>query len=222
MQPLEPQELEALAIFPLPNLVFFPNTLLPLHIFEPRYRKMIGDVLAQRKPLAVAQLAPSLPDVSERKPAIHPVAGVGRIVESKRMPDGRYYLVLEGVGKIQVVEELETAEPYRLVNATLLTDVLPDADMPKAQAARAILQSLTFSLSRSNPRLSNAIATALSTTREPGVVADVIASLIVMDPARRQSLLETVSITQRLELCADALAELVGQESPPVSPQLFN
>src|SRR5687767_6553216 len=85
--------LDELAVFPLPDLVFFPHSLLPLHIFEPRYREMTADVLAGSRLLAVARLLPGLEADDQGRPAIHEIAGVGLCVHADRLPDGRYHIM---------------------------------------------------------------------------------------------------------------------------------
>ncbi|MGH7405380.1 MAG: LON peptidase substrate-binding domain-containing protein, partial [Candidatus Methylomirabilales bacterium] len=76
-------------IFPLPNVVFFPHTLLPLHIFEPRYRQMLADCLTGERWLAVVLLRPGWEAEYYGRPAVYAVAGAGEIVASERLPDGR-------------------------------------------------------------------------------------------------------------------------------------
>jgi Lon protease-like protein len=78
-----------LPIFPLPNVVFFPHTLLPLHIFEPRYRKMLADCLAGERRLAVVLLRPGWEADYYGRPAVHSVAGAGEIIQSEMLPNGR-------------------------------------------------------------------------------------------------------------------------------------
>lgn len=206
--PLSSEALSRLPIFPLPQTVFFPHTLLPLHIFEPRYRKMTADVLARDLPLAVVQLKEDEPTVFGL-PAIHRVAGVGRVIEHRRLPDGRYYLLLQGLARVRIREELDTAEPYRIVRAELLRDEYP-GNPNSLVADRVSLQSFVLSLARAQPRIAAALAEILRATDDPSVISDVIASLLVTDPDDRQQLLETVRVDDRLENVTAAIAELVG------------
>jgi Lon protease-like protein len=92
-------------VFPLPNVVFFPKTLLPLHIFEPRYRQMVTHCLALDQRMAVALLKPGWKEDYHAKPDFHAVATVGKIVEHEELPDGRFNLVLEGLERVQLEEE---------------------------------------------------------------------------------------------------------------------
>src|SRR4051812_29131191 len=114
---LLPPTLDALSIFPLPEVQLFPHSLLPLHVFEPRYRALARDCLAGSKMLALPTLEPGYEEQYEGRPAVKPVCGVGEIVESHRHPDGRYDLLLRGLGRVRIVEELPPRHPYRLVRA---------------------------------------------------------------------------------------------------------
>src|SRR5256885_7235773 len=113
--------LRRLPVFPLPDVVLFPNALLPLHVFEPRYRQLTRDVLASNKlvgvPLLVEQeVAGAAP------PRFAPVLGVGEVMMAQELPDGRFNLVLRGRARVRVDQELITDEPYRLGQATPIPD----------------------------------------------------------------------------------------------------
>src|SRR5439155_15703175 len=84
-------------LFPLPNLVFFPQVMQPLHIFEPRYRALTADALAGDRLMALVLLQPDWEKDYDAKPAICPVACLGKIVAEQRLEDGRYNLLLRGL-----------------------------------------------------------------------------------------------------------------------------
>ncbi|HEY8944483.1 MAG TPA: LON peptidase substrate-binding domain-containing protein, partial [Polyangiaceae bacterium] len=90
---LIPSDLDRLAVFPLPNTVLLPGALLPLHIFEPRYREMTRDVLAARRRLAITRLRPGFEELYQGRPPLFETCGVGAIVEDSRHADGRYDIV---------------------------------------------------------------------------------------------------------------------------------
>ena len=105
------------AVFPLPRVVLMPGTTLPLHIFEPRYRAMTRDALTQNLFIALAQLATDKP--SGDTPPIHPIAGVGEVVEATPLPDGRFNILLAGRYRARL-EELPFQPPYRRAHAKRL------------------------------------------------------------------------------------------------------
>src|SRR5205085_1976564 len=84
-------------LFPLPNVVLFPQVVQPLHIFEPRYREMTADALADDRLIAMALLQPGWEADYEGRPPIHPICCLGRIFAEKHLPDGRYNLLLRGL-----------------------------------------------------------------------------------------------------------------------------
>src|SRR5436189_2410578 len=84
-------------IFPLPNLVFFPHVMQPLHIFEPRYREMTADALASDRLIALVLPTPGWEDDAASAPPLHSVACLGRIIAEQKLHDGRYNILLRGV-----------------------------------------------------------------------------------------------------------------------------
>ena len=137
-------------IFPLPNVVFFPDTRLPLHVFEPRYRAMTADALdgdgligmvLLREPERAAELAPPVFDVG----------CVGRIVEAEPLADGRYNFVLEGLGRFRILQE-EPPAPYRVARVAWLNDPsyedLDEAARRTRAAARGDLAEHLVELAR--------------------------------------------------------------------------
>jgi ATP-dependent Lon protease len=98
-------------LFPLPGVVLLPGTLLPLHIFEPRYRAMVADALEGDRTIGMAMLKPGRSEAGVL-PEIHAVGGAGEIVESEELPDGRYNIILEGRFRYRVLQEA-LADPYR-------------------------------------------------------------------------------------------------------------
>src|SRR4051794_36501753 len=124
---------EVARLFPLPDLVLFPHVAQPLRVFEPRYRQLMADALAGDRLITMALLRPGWESEYHLSPAIHPVVCVGRITQEERLPDGRYTLLLQGLGRARVVEELETDRLYRVARIEALPDV-PMSD-PAAEAA---------------------------------------------------------------------------------------
>src|SRR3982751_5011891 len=94
-------------IFPLPNVVLFPEVSLPLHIFEPRYRELVGDALAGDRLVGMVLLRPGWGQDHEGRPAVYDVGCVGVISHYERMPDGRYNLVLQGVDRVRLTGETQ-------------------------------------------------------------------------------------------------------------------
>src|SRR5207253_3485274 len=118
-----------LPIFPLPDVTFFPHTLLPLHVFEARYGAMVMDVLARDRRLAVVKLRPGYEATYAGKPPVHEVAGAGEIVSWERLATGRYNILLKGDCRVRLESEKPSDTLYRVVAAQRLDDVPPRADV---------------------------------------------------------------------------------------------
>ena len=198
----------ALPIFPLPDVIFFPNTLMPLHVFEARYRAMVMDVLARDRRLAIVKLMPGFEPTYAGKPAVHAVAGAGEIVSWERLATGRYNILVKGEWRVRIEGERPSDTLYRIVSAQKLEEIAPTTDVSAALARiRAACGRLLQALDRP-PDLRD---TALAEGQAPGVIADRIAAAVVPDPAVRQELLETLDVTRRLERLGAALDELVNE-----------
>jgi Lon protease-like protein len=110
-----------LPLFPLPDTVLFPGMPLPLHIFEPRYRKMVADALASDRSIGMSLLKPGWEEEYEGRPPIYPVGCSGTIDQHEHLEDGRYNIVLRARSRFRVLEE-HGGEPYRLATVAMLSD----------------------------------------------------------------------------------------------------
>ena len=133
-------------LFPLPNVVHFPHLLLPLHIFEPRYRQMVGDSLSGSRIIAMALLKPGW-GTTEGAPPIHDTVCLGRITAEQSAPDGRYYLVLQGLARARIVREEASDRQYRTAELT----VHPDGETNVSDAAAAAQRRRLISAFRRIP-----------------------------------------------------------------------
>jgi Lon protease-like protein len=116
--------LAALPVFPLPNVVFLPGMVLPLNVFEPRYLALVDHVLRGGMHVGVPLLRPG-PAVVGRPPTFEPIFGVGRLTSHQRLPDGRRFVRLEGLGRVETVEELPQEHEFRRVRARALPEDPP-------------------------------------------------------------------------------------------------
>src|SRR3954469_18063351 len=122
-----PAALASLPIFPLANCVLLPGGLLPLHVFEPRYRELTRDCLAGHPLMCAARPRPGCETTYYGRPPVFEKCGVGRIICSEELPDGRFALLLRGVARAEIARELNGDKAYRLVEAKMLRDTSWDA-----------------------------------------------------------------------------------------------
>jgi uncharacterized protein len=197
-----------LPIFPLPDVTFFPHTLLPLHVFEARYRAMVMDALARDRRIAVVRLKPGFESSYEGKPAVHVVAGAGEIVSWERLATGRFNILVKGEWRVQLESERPSDTLYRIVTARRLDDVPPTDDVSAVLTRiRAACGRLLHALERPPDLLDSALAEG----QAPGVIADRIAAGVVPDADLRQELLETLDVSRRLERLGSALDQLLKE-----------
>jgi ATP-dependent Lon protease len=196
--------LTELPIFPLPQVVLFPKAILPLHIFEPRYRAMLRDCLAAHRVMAMALVAGPSHGGDHGHPPIRSVAGAGLIVEHQPLPDGRANILLHGCVRVRL-EELPFLSPYRRARATLMPDA-DDAHDPVSSSDRVALlasvSAFTADIRKHNPTFAFQIPTDL----EPGVLSDYCAHHLIVDTEVRQTLLEELRPRERVRIVTHELA----------------
>ncbi len=117
-----PEHGELVPLFPLPQTVFYPNTLLPLHIFEPRYRQMVAEALEGEKKIGMVLLLPGWEANYYAAPPIATVGCVGKIEKHVLLGDGKYNMVLKGLSRFRVVGETE-GKPYRRASIETLKEI---------------------------------------------------------------------------------------------------
>jgi Lon protease-like protein len=207
----------ALKIFPLPEVVVFPGTPAPFHVFEPRYRALVADALASDRIMAVATLRSPGQSALERAP-VFPVAGAGFIEADERLADARFNILLRGVARVRLVEELlDTGKPYREFRVEVLDDVYPPGGPAALAAEVSTLERFVLELARHSPADSGTrdLAEAVARMRVPARVCDAVAAALVTDTAVRIALLEEQDVARRLGLVVQEVASLL-LESPGI------
>jgi len=202
-------------LFPLPGLVFFPHTVQPLHIFEPRYRQMAADALGGDRLIALVLLKPGWEDTYDDRPVVHSVACLGRVIGDHRLPDGRYNLVLRGIARVQIRDEPPTDKLFRSANVEVLHDLVPD-DVEELMALRTALADLILPRVTAAPtrdQLRNLFQGELPL----GNLCDVLTFALPLPPESKQELLETLLVTDRARELMEAFRAVVGAATQPVA-----
>jgi uncharacterized protein len=209
---LDPGALASLPIFPLPSSVLLPGGLMPLHVFEPRYRDLTRDCLAGTQLMAIARLRPGYETTYYGRPPVYERCGVGRIICSEELPDGRFALLLRGVARVEIARELPADRPYRLVEARILPDESCDADEARDHHRRLIslCDRLAEVIDQGGPQLRDLARSFES----PGACADAIAAALIMDVDERQELLEACDPMVRLQRTLGHVSHLLCELAP--------
>jgi uncharacterized protein len=199
---------ESLKVFPLPSAVLLPHSVLPLHIFEPRYRELVRDALAGDQVMALAQLEPGWEPRYGGRPALQPVMCVGLIVWHEALEGGRYNILLQGVCRARLAAELPAERLYRQVRVELLPD------FPYQGPEEEQLRQAVFELAgRVPPSFSEGLLPAVARATG-GALADVVAAAITPEPERRQELLAEFDVRKRLEEVTADVGELLARLQP--------
>ncbi len=196
-----------LAIFPLPDVVLFPGTVLPLHVFEPRYVEMTRDVVAGTRHMAIVRLRHGFQSDYHGRPPIYPVAGYGEVIACQELPGDRFAIAVRGAGRIRVDRELPPERSYREVVATLLPDHPVDEDavaMVRAQLI-AVCERIAQGLGADGDGLRELVRGDEDTAR----LTLALASALVRDPDDRQALLETRTPATRVNRLLDHASQVL-------------
>lgn len=204
-------QLERVPLFPLPNVVLFPRAVLPLHIFEERYKAMTADILKSDGILAMALLKPGWEKNYYGRAAIEPVVCVGKILTYEKLPDGKYNFLLQGRLRAKVIREHES-DLYRTA------DLAPLAESKTLEIDLDDLRSRLTMLFRSSRLAMLPVARQLGEliggTVTTGDVADLAAFNLLDDLHLKQRILGQGNIRRRVEMVADALDELAEHVNP--------
>ena len=186
-------------LFPLPGLVFFPHVSQPLHIFEPRYRQMTADALAGDRRIALVLPRPGWePDYAGR-PAIHAVATLGEIIADQKLEDGRYNLLLRGLRRVRIVEEIETGKLYRSAQVELVDDVPTPTLALELNWRLRLRQRVPAWISPPQGEAQQRLRKLLDSDLPLGALSDILSFALPLDPACKQELLEQHNVQARLE-----------------------
>jgi hypothetical protein len=182
-----------LPLFPLPNVVFFPHTRLPLHIFEPRYRQMIKDVLENDQRFAMVLLRPGWESDYYGAPPVHAVGTLGTIEQAVPLEDGRYNILLRGDVRVRILDEVSRA-PYR--TARVVAEPELSREPQQAYAQREWLADISRQYMRYLPE-------ATPVPEIDTVTLDALANALIMSlnlhHEKKQKLLEMNDVLARAE-----------------------
>lgn len=201
-----------LGLFPLPDVVLFPGALLPLFVFEPRYRALVADVLEGDRLIAVPRLEAGVADEFEEFPPVTSTFGVGSVIQDVRLPDGRYRIVLQGLYRVRLLEEV-AARPYRVARVQVLED-RNDDDPVTLLALRTSLLGLVERVARLVASPAEELIEAVRNAPSGGLCADLVTATLARDLDLQQELIEQVSVARRLERLIGHLHEALAVLDP--------
>jgi uncharacterized protein len=186
-------------LFPLPHLVMFPQVMQPLHIFEPRYRSLLEDALADDGLITMATLAPGWEEDYEGRPRLASVGCLGRIAAHHCQDGEQYNVLLAGLSRVRILAELPPRKPYREARVEVFADQYPlnaDAVQPLLQRR---LQDAFLKILPNIPQSQDCLAQLLSNDVTLGTLTDLVAYMLDIDVGRKVTLLAEANIHRRAE-----------------------
>jgi Lon protease-like protein len=185
-------------VMTLPGVVFFPQALMPLHIFEPRYRQMLRDVLATNRLFAVAGLDSRAPSAPGHFEPPHRIASVGIVRACQKNDNGTSHLLLQGLCRVEIAA-IVADEPYRRIRVRALTSQsgasAGESDRLRTELARLLTLKLRLTAAGTSE-----MAAFLKTVGDPGAFVDIAAFSLCENAVLKQKLLETLDVRRRLEI----------------------
>ena len=190
---------ELLPLFPLPNVVLFPNVFLPLHIFEPRYREMVADALASDRMIGMVLLRPGWERDYEGRPPIYPIGCSGVLTHNERLADGRYNIVLRGMEKFRIAGE-EADRLYRMATVDPVPEPSAESVRHEMRGERRRLETLLVPQpegQRRDPKVPSSMPDE--------DLVNALAQYLEFDPVEKQALLERDGLLDRCRSLIDLL-----------------
>jgi ATP-dependent Lon protease len=193
-------------VMPLPGALLFPHALLPLHIFEPRYREMLDLALAQHRMFCVALVKPERASWKSTDDFFH-VAGIGLIRACVGRGDGTSNLILQGLRRVRFSRFEQTA-PFPIARVEPLESMAKSSVETEALAAKVL--DLYSKFKETGRHLPEKVDQYLSHLGDTEMLADLMAATFINDSLRRQQVLEELAVNQRLRLLIQYLREETG------------
>ena len=200
---------EVVPLFPLPEVVLFPRTLLPLHVFEPRYRRMTSDALAGERVIATVLLKPGFePLYYTRQAPIHPVVSIAHIVGSEEVEDGNYNILLRGLTRARIVGE-SSDRPYRLAQVEAVDTYCSSGAQRSDELRDELLGTISSNLAL-DADLRRHWLRLFDAGPEIDELADLIAAGLPASAELRQCLLDEPDASTRIEIMQHQLRALAA------------
>jgi uncharacterized protein len=200
-------------LFPLPNLILFPHTVQPLHIFEPRYIEMVEEALAADLMIAPVWLQPGWERSYDGRPPVAPVACLGRILSHHRLADGKFNLVVQGLRRAAIRRELPPTRSFRQAEVELLDDFYPSSGSPRRHQMQQMLVDLTRELLPNPDALREQFDELLASPSTLGLMTDVFAFGLGLPLTVKQQLLADWNVDRRARVLIEKLREHQGPGS---------
>jgi Lon protease-like protein len=186
----------------LPGATLFPHALLPLYIFEPRYRQMLAWVLDKHRMFCVAMMKPGITEATSASD-FHHVAGLGLVRACVGHEDGTAHLILHGLARVRLTD-FRQEKPFRIAELEEISVLVPDEEEGQMLSARVL--ACCARQRAAGMVVPDEIDQQLAAVGDPAVLADIIAHTFVQDAERRQEILQEARVAERLRMLLGMLS----------------
>lgn len=212
-------------LFPLPNLVLFPHVVQPLHVFEPRYCAMLQDALASDSLIAMALLQPGWETSCQTRPKIAKTVCVGKVISHTPTEDGRHNILLVGLKRATILQELDTDLAFRTANVKVHSDVYPAKGVACREELMERLQRLFAHFVPDGLAAQESLGQLVGKGLPLGILTDTISYALNLPFAIKQQLLAESNVDVRCRLLIRCLDNQVRasqvDENCPEAPESF-
>jgi Lon protease-like protein len=200
-------------LFPLPSVVVFPDALVPLKVFEPRYVAMVEEALEDDGVIGMALLKPGYEEDYEGTPAIHPMLCLGKILQHKRLANGHIDFWLYGMERAVVTEEIPS-EPFRRAKVEIVRDAV--AADEQERVAKRLRRALDMVPGRRTVvwEMRRMAGQVRGLDPGPGRYADAVANVCPLSPSERYAILAETDVTKRFDRLIAVLEHRARKEAP--------
>ena len=209
-------------LFPLPNVVLFPGVVQALHIFEPRYKQMVEEAIASDGLIAMAMVKPEQLSTAGDRPALFDTVCIGKVMTHAELEDGRYNLLLAGVRRAKILEEVSFELPFRKARVELREDDEPEDSIDDLLALRQQVVDQFLEMLPSQSHLDReSLDSLLVSDVGTGQLVDLICYSCGAQPIELQQALEIDNVVQRAEFILKTMRRLAKQTADVGPPDDF-
>ena len=194
-------------LFPLPNLVLFPQVSLPLHIFEPRYCEMLTDSLASDQLIAMAVLCSNWETLYDQRPPIASMVCIGKVISHAACENNRYNILLVGLKRARIVRECESTKLYRMAEVEIQEDVYPEEESLHRPRLMERLHEIFIQLAPDGLAAQESFTELVGRHLPLGVLTDLIAHSVNLPAAIKLQLLAESNVDMRCRILTRCLEQ---------------
>ena len=209
---VERASLDGVPVFPLPEVVLLPGGLLPLHVFEPRYRELLEEAVAGDQLIAMALLKPGWEHDYDGRPPVYPMVCLGRVAVHQRTENGSYNVLLSGLNRVRIVRELPEQKQFREAMGVVCADYYSPDRAAQGPSLQRRLRSALLGIIDHLPQAQDQLDYLLGTDVKLGALTDTISYMLDLSLDEKQAMLAEFDVYRRAEKLLEHLEVIAADE----------